>query len=242
VKMTFDSLPSAVGENLSQIVGAALGAADPYQAVKHFLYVDDRVVHAGNLEFEKKKIGKIYILSFGKASIRMAQAADEIFSGWIEKGIVITKHLPDISLLSESFQIFQGGHPIPSESSVLATQEIIKLAKRVAENDLVVCLVSGGASALLTMPREGISLADLQTLVCLLLSCGASIDEINIIRKHLDLVKGGGLAKLFHPARIISLVLSDVVGNPMDIIASGPTVPDPSTYQDVWKIFEKYNL
>jgi hydroxypyruvate reductase len=138
--------------------------------------------------------------------------------------------------------IREAGHPMPDAAGVSATREMVAALESATRDDLVVCVISGGGSALLTLPFGGISLADLQQTTDALLRCGATIGEINVVRKHLDSVKGGGLARLAAPAQLITLVLSDVVGNPLDAIASGPTVPDTSTFADALDVFERYKL
>ncbi|MEY2817858.1 MAG: hypothetical protein RL275_1321, partial [Chloroflexota bacterium] len=142
---------------------------------------------------------------------------------------------------ASGFTVLPGGHPVPTEASVRAGNAAFDLASSLTR-DLLICLISGGGSALMTSPQYGLHLADLQTLTKLLLACGARVDEINTLRRHLDRVKGGGIAKFANGARIASLILSDVVGNPLEAIASGPTAPDPSTREDALTILEKYDL
>ncbi|GAG57282.1 unnamed protein product, partial [marine sediment metagenome] len=138
--------------------------------------------------------------------------------------------------------IIEAGHPIPDQRGVNATQEIIALLKNSKAKDLIICLLSGGGSALLVSPVPGVSLGEIQQLTELLLASGATINEINTLRKHLDQIKGGQLARIAAPAKVISLILSDVVGDPLDIIASGPSVPDPSTYRDALDILDQYRI
>ena len=139
-------------------------------------------------------------------------------------------------------QVFTAGHPVPDARGVRAAGQIMDLLGRAGERDLVLFLISGGGSALLTSPTPGLTLEDLQRLTSLLLRCGASINEINTLRKHLEQAKAGNLARLAYPARTATLVLSDVIGNPLDVIASGPTSPDPTTYQDAWDVLARYDL
>jgi hydroxypyruvate reductase len=139
-------------------------------------------------------------------------------------------------------RILEAGHPLPDERGVTGSQQIEDLLSGTQPDDLVICLISGGGSALLVSPSPGITLDDMQELTTSLLACGANINEINALRKHLDRVKGGGLAGMAAPAAIATLILSDVVGDPLDVIASGPTVPDPSTYGQAYQILEKYHL
>src|SRR5947209_12070206 len=139
-------------------------------------------------------------------------------------------------------RIPEASHPMPDAAGVDATRAMVDLLREADERDLVVCVISGGGSALLTLPAEGVSLEDLQRTTDALLRCGATINEINVVRKHLDTVKGGGLACLAAPAQVVTLVLSDVVGNPLDAIASGPTVPDTSTWLQAAAVFDRYAL
>jgi hydroxypyruvate reductase len=142
----------------------------------------------------------------------------------------------------ERFVIIAGGHPVPNQNSILAGQMIEKACQNFAANDLVFCLISGGGSALVTLPVQGLPLPDLQSLTSFLLASGARIDEINTLRRHLDGIKGGGLARMIAPASLISLILSDVVNSPLETIASGPTASDPSTLSDALQVLEKYQL
>ena len=146
------------------------------------------------------------------------------------------------SALPDCLRLIEAGHPIPDERGMAGAQQIASLLEELSGEDLVICLISGGGSALLVSPAPGLSLADLQALTASLLACGASINEINTLRKHLEQLKGGGLARLAHPASLITLILSDVVGDPLDVIASGPTVPDLSTFGAAWEIIERYQL
>lgn len=225
---TLDSIPKA--QQVRRILTAALDAVDPYLATQRALKLS-------------KKYRRIFVVGCGKAAYPMAQAVEGVLAGKITAGIIITKdgHLPARSKLSH-IQACEAAHPIPDERGVEATQMLIDLLAQAGEDDLVICLISGGGSALLTRPVPGVSLSDLQILTNLLLRSGATINQMNTLRKHFDLVKGGGLARLAAPAAVESLILSDVVGDPLDVIASGPTVPDSSTYQDAWNILNEFNL
>jgi glycerate 2-kinase len=180
----------------------------------------------------------------GKAACPMALSMEELLGDYLNAGVVITKEghlLRDAGKLVKT-SVLEARHPVPDQRGVDATRELIKLVQSAGENDLVICLISGGGSALMTSPVSGLELEDLQKLTGLLLRSGATIDEINALRKHLDEVKGGGLAKLAAPAALITLVLSDVVGDPLDVIASGPTVPDTSSFMQCWVVLNKYKL
>ena len=174
----------------------------------------------------------------------MAQAAAEILGDDLTEGILIPKADPALSLpsLPASVRIYPAGHPVPDQRGVAAARKVIALLEETQANDLVLILISGGGSALLTAPVEGVSLKDLQNLNHALLACGATIQEVNTLRKHLSRVKGGQLAKLAAPAATLTLILSDVIGDPLDAIASGPTVPDPTTFEMAERILKQYNL
>lgn len=214
----------------------ALRAVDPYTAVSR--YCD----HVRSL-FEKEGLNKLCFVSLGKASSLMAQALLGGVGDISTKGTVITKygHVGPCSF-PDSVSVFESGHPIPDENGVRAAENVIELLKSADDRTLVVFLISGGGSALLSCPYKGISLTEKQIVTELLLRGGADINELNTVRKHISAVKGGRLAEIASPARIIPLILSDVIGDPLDVIASGPVSPDPSTFSDALQIIAKYGL
>lgn len=175
-------------------------------------------------------------MSLGKAACAMVDALSDELS--LADALVITKHASFLTF--EHVTVIEGDHPVPGSASLKAGNAAIKFLSQLGQDDLLVCLISGGGSALMAAPR--IPLEDLQKLTSILLACGARIDEINTLRRHLDMLKGGGLARLANGAQVISLLLSDVVGDPLEAIASGPTVPDPTTLADSISIIEKYDL
>jgi hydroxypyruvate reductase len=170
----------------------------------------------------------------------MAKALEDLLGDRITAGILVVKDGHGLPL--KKIRIQEAGHPVPDERGVAGTLEILKLLEGAGERDLVICLISGGGSALLIAPSEGIRLADKQAATKNLLACGATIHEINTIRKHLSRAKGGQLARAAHPARVLSLILSDVVGDDLDVIGSGPTVPDHSVFQDAIDILQRYEI
>jgi len=205
-----------------RILGAALDAVDPFRAVQKYLPRLDDNVHG---------------LAIGKAAIPMMDAlAGQVR---LSSGLAVTKFAPGLS--RESYSVIEGGHPIPDARSLHAGERVLEFVSAIPESDTLVCLISGGGSALVTAPYAGISIEELQALTSHLLACGARIDEINTIRRHLDRVKGGGLVRATK-ARLLSLILSDVIGNPLEAIASGPTAPDPTTRDEAIEILKKYNL
>ena len=176
----------------------------------------------------------------GKATAAMAQALEGILGDRIRAGCINVKY--DHTLPLEHIQITEAGHPVPDEAGFQGAREIVELLRKCTENDLVFCLLSGGGSALLPYPAQGLSLADKQALTQKLIECGATIQEINALRKHVSFLKGGRLAQLAYPATLITLILSDVIGDDLESIASGPAVPDHSTFGDCQNILEKYAL
>jgi len=181
-------------------------------------------------------------IGFGKAAASMALALEQELGDILETGVFVTKYGHTLSRKPQKFRSFEGGHPVPDEYGFRGTEEIMELAASADEKTLVVTLVSGGGSALLVAPVKHIPLAAKQKTTDLLLRCGADIHELNTVRKHLSRVKGGGLAGIISPARTISLILSDVIGDDLDVIASGPTAPDSSTYRDALAVLERYQL
>ena len=184
---------------------------------------------------------KVYVVAVGKAAWKMAAACEEVLKGQIEKGIVLTKYGHSEGDISR-FEILEAGHPVPDENSVAGTQKILEMVSGLQEDDTLLFLLSGGGSALFEKPEEGLTLADIQEATELCLACGAHIEEINTLRKRLSAVKGGKFAKLCGKARILEIILSDVVGDRLDMIASGPACADTSTCADALRIVEKYNL
>ncbi|HUS71022.1 MAG TPA: glycerate kinase [Anaerolineae bacterium] len=222
------------------ILSAALQAVDPVAAVKRHVSLERNKLRIGDHTYDLRQYEHIYVVGGGKAGGSMARAIEGILGDRITAGVVNTKYgyLADTRMV----RINEAGHPIPDAQGMSGAREMLDLAKGASEGDLVLCLISGGGSALMTLPVEGISLKDMEALTSALLRCGATINEINTIRKHLSQIKGGNLARAAFPAEVVSLILSDVVGNPLDVIASGPTVPDSSSFTQSLEIVERYNL
>ncbi len=187
--------------------------------------------------------GRMFVLAFGKAAPPMAKAIEEIAGDRITRGVVITKygHAEGYSF-SDRFRVFEAGHPVPDSNGIKATEEALEMLRGLKEDDLVIILISGGGSALFIKPVNGISLKDKMETTSLLLKAGADIFELNTVRKKLSRVKGGRLAEMVYPAKAVSFILSDVLGDRPDMIASGPTVADPTTTMDAVRVLRKYNL
>ena len=226
---------------LDSVLRAALDAVEPGNAVRRHLSVRGDHLLVGEHQYLLSEYSRVVVVGAGKASAPMAAAVEDVLEARIRvEGSVTVRY--GHAAPTRHVHIREAGHPMPDQAGVDATREIVDLLQRTSASDLVVCVISGGGSALLTLPAEGISLEDLQRTTDSLLRCGATINEINVVRKHLDSVKGGGLARLASPSPVITLVLSDVVGNPLDAIASGPTVADTSTFADAAAVFERYSL
>lgn len=228
-----------------EIFAGCLTAVDPYKAVKHFVHVQgDRLVvgmeGGPETEFDLAEFDRISLVGAGKATAPMARAIEELFGERIQKGLINVKYgfTQDLAFT----EITEAGHPVPDENGVKGTGKILDFLQSAGEKDLIFSLISGGGSALLPLAVGNITLSDKQEITRRLLACGASIDEINAVRKHISSSKGGQMARAAFPATIINLMLSDVVGDKMDVIASGPFVPDSATFKDVWEIFKKYDL
>ncbi len=234
---------SPQGGKIARILASAITAVDPTRAVAYHLKHSENKLSVGGRDYDLEAIQRVFLVAFGKASLPMAQSATEILGDRLSQGILITKAIqPKFTQQNSKITIIEASHPVPDERGADGAQRIIELLQTTTPNDLVIFLISGGGSALLTAPVPSVSLDDLQRLNKVLLSCGADINEINTIRKHLSLVKGGNLAQYAFPAQVVSLILSDVIGDPLDVIASGPTVADPTTYVDAQSIFNKYDI
>jgi glycerate 2-kinase len=226
-----------VREDLQEILEAGLTAADPQRAVRRALELEDSAILAAEKRFEPRRV---FVLAAGKAAGAMAQAAEELLGEKVSGGLVVTKDGHDPG--PEGFETVFASHPEPDERSVEAARRVQELAESLGEEDLLLALISGGASALLADPAPPIELADLKKLTGNLLRSGANIGEINTVRKHVSVLKGGGLVRLAHPAPTIALLLSDVVGDEPSSIASGLTAPDPTTLENTWRVLERYGI
>jgi glycerate 2-kinase len=232
-----------VGERRRQIVqimDAALDAVDPAQAVAAHLRREGNMLWVGERAYDLDAFRRVIVVGAGKAGAPMAQAVEAVLGDRITAGTVNVKY--GYTLPTGHVQLCEAGHPIPDEPGRQGAQRIAALLSEAGAEDLVLCLISGGGSALMTLPSAPITLAEMQALTDALLRAGATINEINTVRKHLETIKGGGLARLAYPAQVASLILSDVVGNPLDVIASGPTVPDTTTYADAQGVLARYGL
>lgn len=218
----------------------ALNVVDPKQLMKSKLSLKNSILKVDGHSFYLKKFKNVYVIGGGKASGSMAETLEQNLGKYITNGIVNipcgSKHKTGIIKLHEA------SHPIPDESGVEGTRRMLQIAEQAKKEDWVICLISGGGSSLMPLPRGGITINDKREITDALLKCGATINEINTVRKHISDFKGGWLAKKAYPATILNLILSDVVGDPLGFIASGPTVPDSTTFSDAIKVLKKYGL
>ena len=218
----------------------AVNAVEPNQLIKDKVKVENNQLQVEGFRFDLRKFKHVYVVGGGKAGGKMAQAIEEILGKHVTAGVVNVPY--GTKQRTRVIELNEASHPIPDGAGVKGAFRIMALAEQAEEDDLVICLISGGGSSLMSLPREGISLKDKQSLTDMLLKSGAAIIEINAVRKHLSAIKGGWLAKKAYPATVLNLVLSDVMGDPLDSIASGPTISDTSTFSDPRKVLEKYEL
>jgi glycerate 2-kinase len=227
-------------EIAEEIFIAGVRSVLPGKLITTIMRLDDSMLILKDHRIPLDNIRNIYVIGAGKASAAMGHYVETILGDRITDGHIVVKY--GYSCKLRRIKVTEAGHPIPDSNGFNATGEIIRISKQATESDLVICLISGGGSALLADLPEGILPEELFIVNNLLTRCGATINEINCVRKHLSGIKGGQLARIVWPAQLVTLVLSDVIGNPLDVIASGPTVPDPSTFFDALNVIEAYNL
>lgn len=222
------------------IFHAAVKSADAGAAIRRWVHRYNEFLDVAGQRYDLFQYRNLYVVGAGKSSGRMAQVLEALLGERITAGAVAVKYGYRVS--TEHVRIVEAAHPVPDRAGMDAAATVIGLVDKASENDLVICLLSGGGSALLSYPRPGLSLRDKQKTTGLLINCGATIKEVNAVRKHISRVKGGGLARIAYPATVVALILSDVVGDAIETIASGPTAPDPSTFADCMAILERYRL
>jgi glycerate 2-kinase len=225
-----------------KVLEAALEAADPKRAILERLQLSGDEVKVGDLRIPLSETAKIIVVGGGKAGGPMAEAVEEALGDRVTAGAVNVLRGTEVGFKLKHVRLNPASHPIPDEEGVRGVMAMMRLVSGLGEEDLVICLISGGGSSLMPLPAEGVTLDDIQGVTGRLLKAGATINELNSVRKHLSAFKGGQLAKACQPARMVSLILSDVVGDPLDTIASGPTAPDSTTYETAVDVMNKYGL
>ncbi|MDD4932315.1 MAG: DUF4147 domain-containing protein [Methylacidiphilaceae bacterium] len=234
-----DLARSGLADAALTMLERGLRAVDPGEAVRRSVRREGATLWAGRREYRLEG-RKVLLLAAGKAAGGMAAALEEILDGWIGGGLVTVP--AGVIVPPLSVPVREAGHPLPDEASRSCAEEVARLLQGAKSEDLVLVALSGGASALWSLPASGLCLADLRETTRLLLESGAAIEEINSVRKHLDLLKGGGVPLLAPEARFVGLILSDVVGDHLETVASGPTMPDPSCFADAWGILERRQI
>jgi len=227
-------------KDLQDIFRAGIDAVDPERAVRRYVRRRGNRLFVGDRSYALDRFKRIFLIGAGKGTAPMAKALEDILGDRLTNGWIVVKYGYGMPL--GKTHTMEAGHPIPDEAGLKATEVVLDQIRECAEEDLIICAFSGGGSALLPAPSPPINLDEKQETTRLLLDSGATINEINAIRKHLSLTKGGWLAKTADPATLVSLILSDVIGDRLDVIASGPTVPDESTFADCTEIIQRYNL
>jgi hydroxypyruvate reductase len=238
-------------EVAKELQHAALDAVDPTTGINRHVRREGGDLIVAGRRYKLDDYSRVFVIGGGKAAVPMTAAIAEILDEGLDQGVIVTKygHAEGIGSLSPTFdpsafnvRIIEAGHPVPDDNSVRGARAVADLVNCATAQDLVICLISGGGSALLTLPVPSLTLGGLQELTDALLRSGATIDEINAVRKHCSRIKGGNLARLAAPADVITLILSDVVGDPLDVIASGPTVPDTTTVTDAQEVLKRYGI
>ncbi len=222
------------------IFAASLAAVEPEHLVRRSLKRRGSELRVGERRFDLTQVDRILVIGAGKGAAAMARGVEKILAGRIDDGVVVVKYGHSVPL--ETIRIIEAGHPVPDENSLLGARAILDCVREAGKGDLVLCLLSGGGSALIEEFEAGITLADASRATRLLLACGATIAEVNTLRKHISKLKGGHLAARVRPAPLLTLILSDVIGDDLDVIASGPTVPDPTTFADALQLLTRYGL
>ena len=235
--MTLRLPPSSAQSLLRKLIAAGLKTADPYQALLNSISLNTHSLRVGRRTYNLSHIDRIVVVGAGKASARMAQALEVVLRPRLEDGLVIVK--TGHTLATKQITVLEASHPIPNRAGLHATQRLLRLTQCLTPRDLLIVLLSGGASSLLPAPVAGVTLSDKQRTTRLLLHSGATINEMNVVRKHLSLIKGGGLAASTR-AKIVTLLLSDVIGDDLGSIGSGPTAGDPSTFADAVGVLQRY--
>jgi glycerate-2-kinase len=239
---TLSSANKKAREIVLDMIEKTLEAVNPERIIRSKITLDDDILKVNEKTFDLSAFKRIYVVGGGKASGSMAQTLEEILGDRIEEGLVVVPRGTAGRYEAKRIKYQEASHPIPDNTSVDGARKILNLVSHAQDNDLVICVISGGGSSLMALPREGITLSDKQRVTDHLLKSGAAIGEINMVRKHISSFKGGQLASKAYPATLLSLLLSDVTGDPSGVIASGPTAPDSTTFNESMDVLKRYNL
>jgi glycerate 2-kinase len=242
VKLSSSRRLSQPHRDVLNAMDKALDAADAGNAVRRHVRLDRDVLRVDDLRYHPNRFRRIFVIGAGKATAKMAEAIEKLLGDTITGGLVIVPDYLGSLPKNDRIRYSPGSHPIPSRKNMEGVADMLYLVKNAGSDDLILTLLSGGASALMNYPIEGVTLDDEKRTTSLLLKSGASIRELNTIRKHISRVKGGRLAKILKPARVLTLIISDVIGDEIDAIGSGPTAPDPTTYSSAKHILTLYGL
>ena len=232
----------ALRRDVLGILKAAVESADPGEAVRRNFKVAGDILSFGGVDYDLTGNNKVYVVGGGKAGAAMARAVWGLLGDRIDEGCINIVEGSDAPPEIGRIRLNGASHPTPNQNGVSGVERMLSLTEGLCEGDIVIVVISGGGSALLTYPAEGVDLEDIKTLTQLLLRSGASIGELNSVRKHVSALKGGQLARRLHPSMVLGIVLSDVVGDPLETIASGPTSPDTTTYGDAVEVLKRYGL
>ena len=227
-------------ENALEIYKEAVDAANPKKCVLDYLSLEDEILKVDTKTYNLKEYDSIYVIAFGKAASAMAEGVEEVLGERLSGGMVVSNSQPEKKFNKLGFNLC--GHPVPDERSVSAANEVMSILETAGEKDLVIFLISGGGSALLSLPSPGLPLDDMRKATETLLGSGVDKNGLNAVRKHISQIKGGGLLKKALPAHVITLILSNVVSDKVDAIASGHTVPDSTTYEDAWRVIDALDI
>ena len=233
--------PEILKKHADDILDTALHSVDPYHLIKEQIRREgDTLILPDNITIDMKKYQRLIVIGAGKGAAPMARAVEELLGDFLSEGSVIVKydHLDNV----KKIKLLEAGHPVPDDNTIKSTNEMLEKIRDITATDCVLVLLTGGGSALMESLPDNISLSDMQELSRVLLGCSATIHDINCIRKHISKVKGGQLARLISPARCITLALSDVIGDDLSVIASGPTNPDNSTFSEAMSVIGKYEI
>ena len=224
------------------LLETVISAVDPRKLLQNRVTLHKNTLKIDNFQLNLEDYNRIIVIGGGKASGAMAESLETILGHRIDAGLINVPEGSTHQLKERIIELNEAGHPIPTEQGQRGVNRMFDLLKTIDETTLVIFLLSGGGSALLPMPLQGITLDEMRLVTNLLLKCGATINEINVVRKHVSRIKGGRLAVASYPATLLCLILSDVIGDPLSSIASGPTVPDPSTYSDAIQVLRRYGI